>query len=64
MYHGTDAADSPMDRPATYEDLLTVPDTMVAEIVDDEARSDRSHQADHDARPRSFRHQEAVHPTG
>jgi len=26
----------PMDRPATYEDLLTVPDTMVAEIVDDE----------------------------
>ena len=25
-----------MDRPATYEDLLTVPDTMVAEIVDDE----------------------------
>ena len=26
----------PMDRPATYEDLLKVPDTMVAEIVDDE----------------------------
>ena len=26
----------PMDRPATYEDLLEVPDTMVAEIVDDE----------------------------
>ena len=25
-----------MDRPATYEDLLKVPDTMVAEIVDDE----------------------------
>jgi len=25
-----------MDRPATYEDLLEVPDTMVAEIVDDE----------------------------
>jgi Uma2 family endonuclease len=26
----------PIDRPATYEDLLKVPDTMVAEIVDDE----------------------------
>jgi hypothetical protein len=26
----------PMDRPATYEDLMKVPDTMVAEIVDDE----------------------------
>ncbi len=25
-----------MDRPATYEDLLKVPDTMVAEIVDGE----------------------------
>lgn len=26
----------PVDRPATYEDLMKVPDTMVAEIVDDE----------------------------
>jgi Uma2 family endonuclease len=26
----------PLDRPATYEDLLKVPDHMVAEIVDDE----------------------------
>jgi len=26
----------PIDRPATYEDLMNVPDTMVAEIVDDE----------------------------
>jgi Uma2 family endonuclease len=26
----------PFDRPATYEDLLRVPDNMVAEIVDDE----------------------------
>jgi len=26
----------PFDRPATYEDLIKVPDTMVAEILDDE----------------------------
>ena len=26
----------PVDRPATYEDLMKVPDTMVAEIVDAE----------------------------
>ena len=26
----------PLDRPATYEDLMKVPDTMVAEIVGDE----------------------------
>jgi Uma2 family endonuclease len=26
----------PLDRPATYEDLMKVPDQMVAEIVDDE----------------------------
>jgi Uma2 family endonuclease len=26
----------PLDRPATYEDLVRVPDTMVAEIVDGE----------------------------
>ncbi len=26
----------PLDRPATYEDLLKIPDTMVAEIVDGE----------------------------
>jgi hypothetical protein len=25
----------PLDRPATYEDLVGVPDTMVAEIVAD-----------------------------
>ena len=26
----------PLDRPATYEDLMQVPDVMVAEIVDGE----------------------------
>lgn len=26
----------PLDRPATYEDLLTLPDNLVAEIIADE----------------------------
>jgi len=31
----------PFDRPATYEDLAALPDTLVAEIVDGELHASR-----------------------
>ena len=36
MYDAADAAGPPLDRPATYEDLIKVPEIIVAEIVDGE----------------------------